>query len=115
MRYDDESLTGLDQAQRGRLPRRWPRRWTGTAAQRASAASGAPPAIFKISSYSHRAGAVSGRFHYISREGEVELEGRDGDRLGLEALEARAFLRAAFAENHDYVWGVHSATAPPPG
>ncbi len=84
MRYDDESLTDLDMPQRGRRPRR---RWTGTGGQRERAAAGLPQAVFKITSYSHSAGAVWNRFDYITREGEVEAEGPNGELLDQEELE----------------------------
>ena len=83
----DDRLTDLDRPQRGR---RAPRRWTGTVSQRASAARRSPQAIFKISSYSHSAGAVVGRFEYITREGEAEAEGPSGELLDQAALAARA-------------------------
>ena len=146
MRYaDDDSLTGLDTARRGR---RAPRRWTGTRSQRVRAAGGVPQAVFKISSYSRSGGAVMGRFEYITREGEVEAEGPNGERLGQAELAqmgeewsaeaaargtrqyamsavlsfpagvdeeqateaARQFFRAAFADNHDYVFAGHRDT-----
>ena len=87
MRYEDEGFTDLDQAQRGSRPRR---RWTGTVGQRTRAARRLPQAVFKISSYSHSARAVSGRLEYITREGEVEAEGPNGARLDQAALAALA-------------------------
>ena len=86
MRYDDdESLTGLDTAQRGSRPRQ---RWTGSLPQRGRAAQGLPQAVFKISSYSHSAGAVWARVEYVTREGELEAEDPNGVRLELDELEA---------------------------
>ena len=88
MRYrDDDSLTGLDTAQRGGRPRGG-RRWTGSLSQRARASRGLPQAVFKISSYSHSAGAVWSRLEYITREGELEAEGPNGERLELDQLES---------------------------
>ena len=83
----DDRLTDLDRPQRGR---RAPRRWTGTVSQRGRASRGLPQAVFKISSYSHSAGAVVGRFEYITREGEAEAEGPSGELLDQAALAARA-------------------------
>ena len=86
MRYpDDDSLTGLDTAQRGRRPRQ---RWTGSMRQRGRAAQGLPQAVFKISSYSHSAGAVWARVEYVTREGELEAEDPNGVRMELDELEA---------------------------
>ena len=85
MRYDDdEEREDLAPARRPRRPRRG---WSGTAGQRGRAARGLPPAVFKITSYSHSAGAVWSRFAYISRDGELEAEGPDGERYELEELE----------------------------
>lgn len=81
----DDSFTDLEEGRRGRLPRR---RWTGTVGQRARAARRLPQAVFKISSYSRSGGAVIGRFEYITREGEVEAEGPNGERLDQAALAA---------------------------
>ena len=81
MRYtDDDSLTGLGTAKRGSLPRGG-RQWTGTLRQRAHASRGLPPVVFKISSYSHSVGAVWARVQYVSREGELEAEGPNGELL----------------------------------
>ena len=76
----DDSLTGLDTAHRGRLPRGG-RQWAGSLGQRARASRGLPQAVVKISSYSHSAGAVASRLAYIGREGELELEGPSGKLL----------------------------------
>ena len=76
----DDSLTGLDTAHRGRLPRGG-RQWAGSLGQRARASRGLPQAVVKISSYSHSAGAVASRLAYIGREGELELEGPTGKLL----------------------------------
>ena len=82
MRYtDDDSLTGLDTAKRGR------RKWSGTLPQRARASCRLPQAVFKITSYSHSGGAVWSRMQYVTREGELEAEGPNGERLDLEQLE----------------------------
>ena len=81
MRYEAESFTGLEDARRGSRPR-GRRQWTGTVGQRAHASRRLPQAVFKISSYSHSGGAVLGRVQYITREGEVEAEGPNGERLG---------------------------------
>ena len=87
MRYtDDDSLTGLDTAQRGSRPRGG-RRWTGSLSQRARASQGLPQAVVKISSYSHSAGAAWSRLEYITREGELEAEGPNGERMDAELLE----------------------------
>ena len=92
MRRDDDSFTGLEDVRRGRRPRR---RWTGTGGQRERAARRLPQAVFKISSYSRSGGAVHGRFQYMTREGEVEAEGRYGERLDQAQLAGRA---AAWSE-----------------
>ena len=84
---DDERFTDLDRPPRGRRP---PRRWTGTAGQRARASRRLPQAVFKITSYSRSGGAVHGRFAYITRADEAEAEGPNGDRLDQAALAARA-------------------------
>ena len=145
MRYTDDSLAGLEEDRRGSLPRGG-RRWTGSLRQRARAARGLPQAVFKISSYSHSAGAVWDRVKYVSREGEIEAEGPNGELRDQEQLErtvedwnretaprarrqyamsavvsfpqgvdeekateaARQFFRAAFADNHDYVFAAHT-------
>ncbi len=84
MRYaDDDRFTDLDTAKRGSRPRRT---WTGSLGQRAQASRRLPQAVFKISSYSRSAGAVMGRFEYITREGELEAEGPNGERLDQAAL-----------------------------
>jgi len=96
MRYpDEESFTELDTPRRGRQPRR---RWTGSMGQRARAARGLPPAVFKISSYSHSAGGVRSRFAYISREGALEAEGPDGELRDREQLEETVADWEALAE-----------------
>ena len=80
MRYhDDDSFTGLGHAKRGQAApgRRGP--WRGTTRQRLATAEGRPNAVFKISSYSHSGGAALNRLTYIEREGEIELEGPNGD------------------------------------
>ena len=82
MRYhDDDSFTGLGHAKRGQAApgRRGP--WRGTTRQRLATAEGRPNAVFKISSYSHSGGAVASRLEYIGREGELELEGPNGDLI----------------------------------
>ena len=88
MRYaaQHDSLAGLEEDRRGSLPRGG-RRWTGSLSQRARAARGLPQAVFKISSYSHSAGAVWARVEYVSREGELEAEGPNGELLDQEQLE----------------------------
>ena len=106
MRREDDRFTGLEDVRRGRRPRR---RWTGTVGQRASAARRVPQAVFKISSHNRSGGAVHGRFQYMTREGEVEAEGLNGERLDQAQL-ARQLFRAAFADNHDYVFAAHSDT-----
>ena len=78
--YQQDSLAGLEDARRGSLPR-GRRRWTGSLSQRARASRRLPQAVFKISSYSHSAGAVWDRVNYVSREGELEAEGPNGERL----------------------------------
>ena len=80
MRYEAESFTGLEDARLGSRPR-GRRKWTGTVGQRARASRRLPQAVFKISSYSHSGGAVLGRVQYITREGELEAEGPNGERL----------------------------------
>ena len=82
MRYhDDDSFTGLGHAKRGQAApgRRGP--WSGTTRHRLATAEGRPNAVFKISSYSHSGGAVASRLEYIGREGELELEGPNGDLI----------------------------------
>lgn len=85
MRYDEDE--GRDELAPARRPRRPRHRWSGSRGQRARAAQGLPPAVFKITSYSHSAGAVWSRFNYISRAGEVEAEGPNGERFEPEELE----------------------------
>ena len=78
MRYtDDDTLLGLEQAKKGRTPRRW----SGSLPQRVRASRRLPQAVFKISSYSHSAGAVWDRVNYIAREGELEVEDPNGEKL----------------------------------
>ena len=85
MRYrDDEDFIDLAGPPRGRRPRR---RWTGTVGQRGRAAGGLPHAVFKITSYNHRPGAVWDRLQYITREGELEAEGPNGELLDGELLD----------------------------
>ena len=88
MRYaaQQDSLAGLEEDRRGSLPRGG-RRWTGSLSQRGRAARGLPQAVFKISSYSHSAAAVWARVEYVSREGELEAEGPNGELLDQEQLE----------------------------
>ena len=88
MRYahQQDSLAGLEEDRRGSLPRGG-RRWTGSLRQRARASRGLPQAVFKISSYSHSAGAVWDRVNYVARDGEIEVEGPNGETLDLEQLE----------------------------
>ena len=82
MRYhDDDSFTGLDQAKRGQAAPGPRGTWRGTTRQRLATAEGRPNAVFKISSYSHSGGAVASRLEYIGREGELELEGPNGDLI----------------------------------
>ena len=149
---DEEERSGLAQAGRARQHRfggRWGRRSSGLGhwpkpGQRAA------PALFKITSYAHSGEAVWDRVNYISRDGEREIEGPNGERLEslaeiadvaaawVEGTEdrrrrvlamsavvsfsagidqekatetARQFLRAAFADNYDYVFAPHSDTA----
>ena len=82
MRYTDEddTLFGLERAKRGRKPTRG-RRWTGSLSQRVRASQRLPQAVFKISSYSHSAGAVWGRVNYVARDGELEVEAANGEKL----------------------------------
>ena len=79
MRYTDEddTLLGLEQARKGRKPRRW----RGSLPQRIRASKRLPQAVFKISSYSHSAGAVWDRVTYVAREGELEVEDANGEKL----------------------------------
>ena len=79
MRYTDEddTLLGLEQARKGRKPRRW----SGSLPQRIRASKRLPQAVFKISSYSHSAGAVWDRVNYVAREGELEVEDANGEKL----------------------------------
>ena len=73
MRYytdEDDTLLGLEQARKGRKPRRW----SGSLSQRLRASRRLPQAVFKISSYSCSGGAVWDRVQYVSREGELEDE-----------------------------------------
>ena len=80
MRYhDDDSFTGLGHAKRGKAAPGHRGTWGGTTRHRLATAQGRPNAVFKISSYSHSGGAVMGRLTYIEREGELELEGPNGD------------------------------------
>ena len=85
MRYrDDEDFIDLAAQPRGRRPRR---RWTGTVGQRGRAAAGLPQAVFKITSYNHSPAAVWDRLYYITREGELEAEGPNGELLDQELLD----------------------------
>ena len=88
MRYasQQDSLAGLEEDRRGSLPRGG-RRWTGSLSQRGRASRGLPQAVFKISSYSHSAGAVWDRVNYVARDGEIEVEGPNGELLDQEQLE----------------------------
>ena len=86
MRYTDEddTLLGLEKARKGRKPRRW----SGSLPQRVRASRRLPQAVFKISSYSHSAGAVWDRVTYVARDGELEVEAQDGEALDHARLEA---------------------------
>ena len=86
MRYTDEddTLLGLEKAKKGRKPRRW----RGSLSQRIRASKKLPQAVFKISSYSHSAGAVWDRVNYVARDGELEVEAQDGEALDQGELEA---------------------------
>lgn len=86
MRYTDEddTLLGLEEAKKGRNPRRW----RGSLPQRIRASKKLPQAVFKISSYSHSAGAVWDRVNYVARDGELEVEAQDGEALDQVELEA---------------------------
>ena len=76
MRYtDDDTLLGLEKAKKGR------RAWTGSLPQRVRASRRLPQAVFKISSYSRSGGAVWDRVNYISREGELEVEDANGEKV----------------------------------
>ena len=82
MRYhDDDSFTGLGHAKRGKAAPGPRGPWRGTTRHRLATAEGRPNAVFKISSYSHSGGAVASRLEYIGREGELELEGPNGDLI----------------------------------
>ena len=92
MRYpDDDTLLGLETAKRGQRPARGRRgrRWTGTLSQRARTSRRLPQAVFKISSYSHSGGAVWDRVTYVARDGELAVEGPNG-----EVVENQAELEA---------------------
>ena len=86
MRYTDEddTLLGLEKARKGRKPRRW----RGSLPQRIRASKKLPQAVFKISSYSHSAGAVWDRVNYVARDGELAVEAQDGEALDQAELEA---------------------------
>ena len=88
MRYahQQDSLAGLEEDRRGSLPRGG-RQWTGSLSQRARASRGLPQAVVKISSYSHSAGAVWDRVNYVGRDGEIEVEDPNGEKLGQVQLE----------------------------
>ena len=90
MRYahQQDSLAGLEEDRRGRLPKGG-RRWTGSLGQRARASRGLPQAVVKISSYSHSAGAVWDRVNYVGRDGELEVEAPTGETLNQAELEER--------------------------
>ena len=81
MRYeDDDTLLGLEKAKRGQRARGG-RRWTGSLGQRARASRRLPQAVFKISSYSHSAAGVWDRVNYVARDGELEVETANGEKL----------------------------------
>ena len=82
--YEDDTLLGLEKARKGRKPRRW----RGSLPQRIRASKKLPQAVFKISSYSHSAGAVWDRVNYVARDGELEVEAQDGEALDQVELEA---------------------------
>lgn len=82
--YEDDTLLGLEKARKGRKPRRW----RGSLPQRIRASKKLPQAVFKISSYSHSAGAVWDRVTYVARDGELEVEAQDGEALDQVELEA---------------------------
>lgn len=88
MKYDDERFIDLDGGRRGGGGG-GRRSWGGTSGERARAARGLPPAIFKITSYSNSGAGVWSRFEYISREDEIEMEGARGEMFGLEELEQK--------------------------
>ena len=81
---DDDTLLGLEKAKRGHRAAR-SRRWTGTLSQRARASRRLPQAVFKISSYSHSGGAVWDRVNYVARDGELEVEGPNGEPVESQA------------------------------
>ena len=100
MRYTDEddTLLGLEKARKGRKPRRW----RGSLPQRIRASKKLPQAVFKISSYSHSAGAVWDRVNYVARDGELEVEAQDGEALDqgeLETMVDKWEARAGEGEN----------------
>ena len=82
--YEDDTLLGLEKARKGRKPRRW----RGSLPQRIRASKKLPQAVFKISSYSHTAGAVWDRVNYVARDGELAVEAQDGEALDHVELEA---------------------------
>ena len=82
--YEDDTLLGLEKAKKGRKPRRW----GGSLPQRIRASKKLPQAVFKISSYSHSAGAVWDRVNYVARDGELEVEAQDGEAMDQAELEA---------------------------
>ena len=86
MKYDEARFIDLEGG-RGVGPAR--KAWGGGRGDRARAVQGHPPAIFKITSHSKSAGAVWGRFEYISREDELEMEGPNGELYSLEELEQK--------------------------
>ena len=75
--YEDDTLLGLEQAKKGRKPRRW----GGSLPQRARTARRLPQAVFKISSYSHSGAVLWDRINYVSREGELAVENEKGETL----------------------------------
>lgn len=88
MRYDDDdTLLGLEKAKRGQRAARGRggRRWTGTLSQRARTSRRLPQAVFKISSYSRSGGAVWDRVNYVARDGELEVEGPNGQQVESQA------------------------------
>ena len=94
MRYqDDDSFLDLESSKSGSKPRSGRRGlgggrgWKGSVSQRVRAARGLPPAMLKISSYSHNSGAVWDRVNYVARDGELEVEAPDGEKLDQVALE----------------------------
>ena len=86
--HQHDSLAGLEEDRRGRLPKGG-RKWTGSLGQRARASRGLPQAVVKISSYSHSAGAVWDRVNYVGRDGELEVEAPTGETLTQAELEER--------------------------